>query len=137
LSLFVDSSAFYAAADAADRSHGRATEILGVGESLVTSDHVLMEAWLLLRNRLGREPAERWWGAIRAGAAAVEPVREADLEVAWSIGEAFADQDFSIVDLTSFAVMQRLGLTRVATFDNDFAVYRYGSRRERAFEVVR
>lgn len=137
MTLFVDSSAFYAAADAGDKSHRRATEVLGAGEPLVTSDHVLVESWLLLRHRLGREPAERWWAAVRAGAASVEPVREADLEVAWSIGQAFPDQDFSIVDRTSFAVMQRLGLTRVATFDNDFAVYRYGSRRERAFEVVR
>ena len=137
MTLFVDSSAFYAAADAGDKSHRRATEVLGAGEPLVTSDHVLVESWLLLRHRLGREPAERWWAAVRAGAASVEPVREADLEVAWSVGQAFPDQDFSIVDRTSFAVMQRLGLTRVATFDNDFAVYRYGSRRERAFEVVR
>jgi predicted nucleic acid-binding protein len=137
VTLFVDSSAFYAAADTADKGHGRATAILAGGEALVTSDHVLVESWLLLRHRLGRGPAERWWGAVRAGAAAVETVREADLEVAWAIGDAFPDQDFSIVDRTSFAVMQRLGMTRVATFDNDFAVFRYGSRRERAFEVIR
>lgn len=137
MTLFVDSSAFYAAADSDDRSHQRATAILGSGESLVTSDHVLVESWLLLRNRLGRDAAERWWAAVRAGAAAVESVREADLEVAWAIGQGFADQDFSIVDRTSFAVMQRLGLMCVATFDNDFAIYRFGSRRERAFEVVR
>jgi hypothetical protein len=33
--------------------------------------------------------------------------------------------------------MQRLGLTRVASFDDDFAIYRYGRNRERAFEVLR
>jgi len=33
--------------------------------------------------------------------------------------------------------MERLGVRRVATFDDDFAVYRYGRRRERAFEVLR
>lgn len=75
--------------------------------------------------------------AIRAGAAGVEPVREADLEVAWAIGQDFADQDVSIIDRTSFAVMQRLGVLRAAAFDNDFAVYRFGARRERAFEILR
>ena len=60
-----------------------------------------------------------------------------DLEVAWAIGEAFPDQDFSIVDRTSFAVMQRLGVHRVASFDADFAVYRFGRGRNRAFEIVR
>ena len=61
----------------------------------------------------------------------------ADLEVAWSIGQAFPDQDFSIVDRTSFAVMERLGVLRAASFDADFAVYRFGLRRERAFEILR
>jgi predicted nucleic acid-binding protein len=67
----------------------------------------------------------------------METVGAADLEVAWSIGDAFPDQDFSLVDRTSFAVMQRLGLRRVASFDRDFAVYRFGRDRRQAFEVVR
>jgi hypothetical protein len=33
--------------------------------------------------------------------------------------------------------MQRLGLTEVASFDDHFAIYRYGRRHERAFEVRR
>lgn len=31
--------------------------------------------------------------------------------------------------------MERLGVLRAATFDADFAVYRFGPRRERAFEI--
>jgi len=136
VTLFVDSSAFYAAADVGDGSHRRATEGLGSGESLVTSDHVLIESWLLIRHRLGRNAAERFWSAIRAGAAALEPIGAADLEAAWAIGQVFVDQNFSIVDRTSFAVMERLGVLRAATFDADFAVYRFGPRRERAFEIL-
>ena len=60
-----------------------------------------------------------------------------DLDTAWAIGELYDDQDFSIVDRTSFAVMERLGITRAASFDHHFAVYRYGPRRERAFQIVR
>jgi hypothetical protein len=41
---------------------------------LVTTDHVLGEPWILIRHRLGRQVAERFWAAIRAGAVAVEPV---------------------------------------------------------------
>jgi len=67
MSLFVDTSAFYAAVDASDRSHARATEILDAGERLVTSDHVLVESWLLIRSRGGRTAAERFWAALREG----------------------------------------------------------------------
>jgi uncharacterized protein len=137
LSLFVDTSAWYAAADSGDRSNARAREILASGEALVTSDHVLVETWILVRHRLGRRAADQFWDGLRGGVAAVEVVALADLEAAWTIGESFRDQDFSLVDMTSFAVMRRLGLERVTTFDSDFAVYRYGPRRDRAFTVVR
>jgi uncharacterized protein len=137
VTLFVDTSTFYAAADSSDRSHERAKRVLGAGEPLATSDHVLAESWLLIRHRLGRAAANAFWEAIRAGASAVEHVGPADLEVAWAIAGDFEDQDFSLVDMTSFAVMQRIGVLRAATFDDDFAVFRFGRRRDRAFEVVR
>ncbi len=137
MSLFVDTSTWYAAADSGDRNNRRAKQILTAGDRLVTTDHVLVESWLLLRHRLHRQAAERFWGSLRAGVAAVEPVTAADLEAAWATGRDFSDQDFSIADRTSFAVMRRLGIRRVATFDDDFAVYRFGRERQLAFEVVR
>jgi len=136
VNLFVDSSAFFAAAYQPDRHHGRAIAILRGRTDLVTTDHVLVESWLLLRHRAGRPAADRFWAALRGGAATIEPVGLVDLEAAFAIGAAFPDQDFSIVDRTSFAVMERLGIHRVATFDDDFAIYRYGPRRDRAFEVL-
>jgi uncharacterized protein len=136
LSLFVDTSVWYAAADSGDAGNRRAKELLRTTESLVTTDHVLAETWLLLRFRLYREAAEKFWSGLRSGVADIEAVSLADLEVAWAIGEAFPDQDFSIVDRTSFAVMQRLGVFQVFAFDEDFAIYRFGPGRKRAFEVV-
>lgn len=137
MSVFVDTSIWYAAADAGDRSNPRARELLARGDRLLTSDHVVVETWLLLRHRLSRDAAERFWNGLKTGVAAIEAVTATDLEVAWSIGDAFSDQDFSIVDRTSFAVMQRLGVHSVATFDDDFAVYRFGRDRRRAFEIIR
>jgi predicted nucleic acid-binding protein len=137
VTLFVDSSAWFAAAYAADRWNRRATEILASGEPLLTSDHVLVETWSMLRNRLHRDAAERFWEGLRRGIADIAWLLPADLEAAWAIGRLFPDQDFSLVDRTSFALMERLGLTRAASFDDDFVVYRYGRNRDRAFEVVR
>ena len=50
----------------------------------------------------------------------------------WQIGALFSDQDFSIVDRTSFAVMQRLGIERAASFDDEFAVFQFGPNWRRA-----
>lgn len=136
MSLFVDTSVWYAAASTGDRWNERAKDLLR-DERRITSDHVLVETWRLIAHRLSHEAAELWWGGIRAGAAEVETVDDADLERAWAIGERFPDQRFSLVDRTSFAVMERLGVLRVASFDHDFAVYRYGPARDRAFTVLR
>lgn len=89
----------------------RATGLLDRDEELITSDHVLVECWLLLNGRVGYAIAERFLGALRGGAAVVEPVLGADLEAASQIAVAFPGQTF--------------------------AIYRYGPRSDRAFELLR
>jgi predicted nucleic acid-binding protein len=137
MSLFVDTSIWYAAADSGDRSNARAKDVLRTNEPLVTTDHVLVETWMLIRYRMRPQAAERFWDGLRSGVAAIEPVGSADLEAAWAIGTSYGDQDFSIVDRTSFAVMRRLGVERVASLDDHFAIFRFGPNRRRAFTVVR
>ncbi len=137
MSLFVDTSVWYAAADSSDRSNARAKAILKSGETLVISDHVLIETWTLLHHKLDRKAAERFWEGLRTGIAVIEAVTLADLEVAWDIGVSWRDQDFSIVDRTSFAVMRRLGIDRVASLDAHFAVFRFGPKRRHSFHIQR
>jgi predicted nucleic acid-binding protein len=135
VSWFVDTSVWYAAVDGADRNHRRAVKTLESAERVVTSDHALVEAWLLTNARLGRSTAERLFKVLRE-TAAIEYVSPADLDRAWAIGLEFPDQDFSLVDRTSFAIMLRLGIHTAASFDTDFRVFRYGPRRRASFEVV-
>jgi predicted nucleic acid-binding protein len=137
MDLFVDTSVWFAAANKNDSYNSRAKAILEEADALLTTDHVLVECWLLVRRSIGRQAAHRFWEGMLQGVAAVQPVLPADVQKAWQIGQAFPDQDFSIVDLTSFVVMERLGLERVASFDQDFVIYRYGSDRRKAFEVLR
>jgi predicted nucleic acid-binding protein len=134
---FIDSSVWFAAAVARDTGNTQAKVVLKSVDEAVTTDHVLVETWLLLNSRYRREGAEAFWHSVREGGAQIESATPVDLEAAWAIGEAFPDQDFSIVDRTSFAVMERLGISSVASFDNHFAVYRYGRKRDKAFEVLR
>ncbi len=137
MALFVDTSVWYAAADSSDAGNIRAKAVLKTDEALLTTDHVLLESWTLLRYRVHRKAADRFWESLRSGVAAIECVGPADLETAWQIGLDYSDQEFSIVDRTSFAVMRRLGIMRAASFDNDFAVFRFGPRRRQAFFIIR
>ena len=137
MSVFVDSSGWYAAADRGDRLNGAAKRLLATDEPLVTSDHVLVETWRLIHHFISAYAAEVFWEGLRSGVAAVEQTTSADLESAWAIGQRFPDQDFSLVDRTSFALMERLGIKRVISFDDDFAIFRYGRGRNHAFELLR
>jgi predicted nucleic acid-binding protein len=96
MSLFVDTSVWYAAADSSDRSNPRAKVILKSGEALVTSDHVLIETWTLLHHQLDSKAAELFWEGLRSGIAVMEAVIVADLEVAWDIGVSWRDQIFPL-----------------------------------------
>ena len=82
MTSFVDTSVWYAAADSGDVANGRAREILGSGESLLTTDHILIETWTLLRFRVHRTAAEAFWAGLRSGVAKIEIVGAADLQAA-------------------------------------------------------
>ena len=137
MSVFVDSSVWFAAIVTKDRRNVDAKSILRETADHVTTDHVLVKTWLLLNGRYHYQAAKRFWDSMRRAAVRVEPTTAADLEAAWAINEAFSGQRFSIVDRTSFVVMERLGINQVASFDDDFAIYRFGRNRDRAFEVLR
>jgi predicted nucleic acid-binding protein len=136
LTAFVDTSVWYSAADRGDKRHEQAARILSEQISLVTSDHVLVESWNLMRNRLGASVADAFWDDLRMGSATLEVVSEGDLDTAWTIAREYQDQGFSVTDCTSFALMVRLGIDRAASFDQHFAIYRFGRQRDRAFTLV-
>lgn len=136
MSIYVDTSAWYAVTDYDDAHHRRAVDLLSkFSGGLVTSDHVLVETWFLVSSRHSFDTAEHLIGRIRRGLARVEPTVMADLEVAAEIGRTFADQGFPIVDRTSWAIMERLGIHRAIAFNIEFSIYRFGPQRDKAFEI--
>jgi predicted nucleic acid-binding protein len=131
---FVDTSAFYALADRSDRFHQDARGILerrGPTDEWITTDHVVVESWHLLRGRLGYTAALRFWDDLAAGLATVATLSSADMVRARAIAEAWLDQKFSLVDCTSFAFIERLGLSRALAYDAHFAAFRLGPGRRR------
>jgi predicted nucleic acid-binding protein len=120
-----------------DQRNRRIQQILSDETGHITTDHVLVESWLTLNGRLGHAVANRFVDRALTESVLVEVVVRADIDRAQEIARAFKDQQFSFVDRTSFAVMERLGISRVVSLDEDFVVYRFGPRRRRAFEVLR
>ncbi len=136
-SVFVDTSIWYAAADADDAHSQVARSLLTQhAGTLVTSDLVLAELWNLVNGRAGHRIANQVVAAVASGTARVECATPADLETAEATVAAFDDQAFSFTDRTSWAIMERLAINDALAFDADFRIYRYGPGRRRAFKVL-
>ena len=134
--VFVDTSIWYAAADAGDaHSHIARSLLKENAGTLVTSDVVLAELWNLVNARVNHHTANRIVSSIATGVARVECTTEDDLKAAGDVLAVFPDQAFSLTDRTSWALMERLGIADALALDADFRIYRYGPQRRRAFAV--
>jgi len=133
--MLVDTGAWYAIADRSDRHHEKARRFY-LAEAprgrLLTTDLILAETWTLISAHLGRDAALKFWSTLRATRIPIHTLDPTDLESAWRIAEAFPDQTFSLTDCTSFAIMERLGVTDAFAFDRHFLIYRSGPARDRA-----
>ncbi len=137
MATFVDTSIWYAAANESDVDRDMARSLLAEHEdSLVTSDHVLVELWNLANARIHHAAANQVVSAIQSARARIECTNESDLAVANAISPQYPDQAFSLTDRTSWALMERLGITEALSLDDHYRVYRYGPERRRAFRVL-
>lgn len=87
---------------------------------LVLTNFLVGEIYALLLSRLRGAVARRW---LETNDVAVERVTEGDELRAKALLLRYTDKDFSYVDATSFAIMERLDLRTAFTFDAHFAQY--------------
>ena len=120
----VDTSAFYALLDADDYHHQDSVALFaGLARSrtrLLTSNHVIFETYSLVLNRLAGSMANRWLAKLKLQA---ERATGEDERRAVQIVLRFRDKRFSLVDASSFAIMERLGLRCAIAFDPHFRQY--------------
>ena len=123
--VFVDTSFFKALFDPADSFYSEAKKIWKKinGEKLlmVTSNYILDESFTLLRKRCGRDLVKKFRDDL-AVTRNISIIRVTFSDEAGGWKWFLKDwSNLSFTDCVSFAVMERLGLKRVATFDHHFS----------------
>ena len=122
MSVFVDTSALFAAFDRSDTNHAAAMEAfeqLAVVEELITHNYVHVEAEQLVRRRLGSDAAVTLIDRLLPALTTIwvdEAVHAEALAEIRGAGRAA-----SLVDRVSFILMRREGITEALAFDSDFA----------------
>lgn len=124
--IFVDTSFFKGMSDQNDDFHEESVNILkklkGGDFEFITTNYILDETYTLIRTRCGYQDAIDFHDGLGKGLLNLSLLRvEVDDEIlAWKL---FKEQwsKLSFTDCTSFAVMKRLELKDVATFDQHFA----------------
>jgi len=123
--LFVDTSAWYALADADDQHHHSAevflAQALKIYTRLVTSNSVVGETYTLIRTRLGYREAWEFITRVRSSSRLEIIFTNESIESeAYRLLRQFQDQDFSYVDGTSFALMKERKMTEAFAYDKHF-----------------
>lgn len=121
--IFLDTSAIYAWADAADANHRTAVRrlqlILDSGDNLLTHNYVLLESIALIQARLGLAAATK---LARDSRLFVIEWVDVDLHASGIRElERFRKRHLSLVDHVSFLVMKRRDVRTAFAFDPDFA----------------
>ena len=125
--IFLDSSAIYAEVGWRDPNHLRARSIerqlRRANVELVTSNFVVAEAHALILGRENRALALSTLHYLDSGGVSVIRIDEEDELAARRILERYSDKDFSLVDATSFVVMDALSIRTAFAFDENFRQY--------------
>lgn len=124
MSVFVDTSAYFAVLDADDEEHQRARDewqrLLAAERELFTSNYVIVETIALLQSRIGIE-------AVRLFRDDIMPVIKifwvdsSVHEMAMQILLTASRRQLSLVDCVSFQIMRARGIRSAFCFDPHFA----------------
>jgi predicted nucleic acid-binding protein len=123
--IYIDTGIWLALLDSADPLHARARSLIDGHRSFTftSSDLVLSETITLLRRELGAEIAAGFGRDFMDGKIGLlVRCESADWALGLEIIEKFRDQKLSAADATSAAIVRRLDIRRVASFDRHFPI---------------
>jgi predicted nucleic acid-binding protein len=125
--VFVDTSAWIALADKDDAYHKKAASLypslLKNYKSLITSNLIIAETYVLILNELGYDAALRFIEGVRTSPRILKVYSTGEIEAgAEEILTKFTDQDFSYTDAVSFVIMKRQKVRKAFCFDKHFLI---------------
>lgn len=125
--IFVDTGAYLARFHSADQRYQQACkgweQLQNQQRVVVTSHHVIDELATLLGRRTDYAFSARKISQIYASQLVlIERSSEVDEQMALAFFQKYADQKVSFTDCISFAMMKRLQINQVFTFDYHFAL---------------
>jgi len=126
--IFLDTSFLIALSDEKDKNHKRAKtslkELVGKGSRFIVGRNILNEYLDGVTKRISKEKAiEEMDNILNSKLLLVEPITERDWDKAIVFFKKYNDQQIDLTDCLSFAIMERLELKGVLTFDNDFRIH--------------
>ena len=131
-SIVVDAGPLIALFDRDDRHHRRAVEFVRDGRArLITNLPVLTEATFLLRFSVEAQRDLLWWAHKSLE---IDQGTSADLPRIITLLEKYRDMPADFADASLVALAERLNVSRIASVDSDFTIYRLSDKRR--FENV-
>lgn len=130
MSVFLDTGFFVAFHNSRDVNHHRAMELMekllrGGHGSIFTSDYIFDEAVTVALIRTGRHDLAVDLGNLILGLdnpkfVTMLPVEEGVYEDSWGIFMNYSKRGLSFTDCSSIALMRKLGIEAMVSFDRDF-----------------
>ena len=125
---FLDTSFLIALSDEKDKNHNGAKislkELVGKGARFVVARNILNKYLDGVTKRISKEKAiEELDNILNSKLLVIEPVTEKDWDKAIIYFRKYKDQQIDLIDCLSFAIMERLEIKGVLTFDTQFKVH--------------
>ena len=127
MTIITDTSYLFAVHNLSDTNHkGAAAFAFETSPDLmVVPDVVLPELAYLSVRDVGYAGLHSVLESFRLSDVELVPLEKSDLERICEIVATYASAEFDIVDCCIMAIAERLGITRIATFDRrDFSIFR-------------
>ena len=124
--VFIDTGAWFAGIAKNDQFHTRAMKhrnrLLKEKCRFITTNLVIHESTMLLERKVSKKEAIKFLKAVLKDPLIEIIHADEDIErEGFELYQKYKDQDFSIADCVSFAVMQQYKISRSFTFDVHFS----------------